>query len=76
MKHWEPIEYHYIANNMIKYGGGFFRQIGYAIKKADQVNRNKLSRTFAKEFSKYYEMTDIEDYNSIEDIEDENNESV
>ena len=55
MKDWTFQDIHIIANNMIKHGDDFMRQIGYSLKIADVVNYNKLAKTFAKEFTKFYE---------------------
>lgn len=56
MKERTPQEYITIANNMIKYGGSFFRNIGEAIIVADMTNKRKLAKTFAKQFTEYENM--------------------
>jgi len=58
MKEWDIDDKQIISANMIKYGGSFFRIIGKAIKHADLINFRRLAKTFAKEFTMYYEWND------------------
>lgn len=48
-----------IADNMIAYGGSFFKGIGKALKSADWENSNRLYSAFTEEFDRYrtYEET-------------------
>lgn len=45
-----------VAEAMIKYGGGFVRQLGYALQHADAVNRLKIQRTWPDYWEQYKEM--------------------
>lgn len=45
-----------IANNMVRFGGGFISCIGEALYKADQTNLEKLLTTFSEECETYLNM--------------------
>lgn len=49
-------EYRIIAENMIAYGGSFFRAIGEALQRADRENTIKLETVFEEEFKKYLKL--------------------
>lgn len=46
-----------VAENMIKYGGGFFRHIGHAILHASFENGIKIMKTWPREWAKYRDMS-------------------
>lgn len=45
-----------VANAMEKYGGGFVKSLGVALFCADEVNAQKIKKTWPKYWAKYLEI--------------------